>query len=202
MTNATRAPKRPRSISSDNEDDEYKKRTHLNYSSLPWFESKDPEHRSQTELSLSLQKTHALLENFSRDVKQERSSLLNCNRPIPQFSQAEWLNLLSGNTIDLDHVFYNVYTVSYNTKDIVELGKNVELLYGSSMPAKTVKTHGDWVIAWDCLVDTTLFVFRHRKQELQAYGKHIQCYFTSLPSQLHMQVINYDRASRIRAVQQ
>ena len=128
-------------------------------------------------------------------------SLLNCNRPIPQFFQAKWLNFLSGNAVDLDHVFSNVYTVSYNTKDIVELRKNIELLHSSSVPAKTVKTHGDWVIAWDCLVDTTLFVFGHRKQELQTYGKHIQRYFTSLPSQLHMQVINYDRASRIRAVQ-
>ena len=69
------------------------------------------------------------------------------------------------------------------------------------MPAKTVGTHGDWVISWDCLVDATLFVFKHRRQELQIYGKHIQRFFASLPSQFHSRVINYDRAVRIRASQ-
>jgi hypothetical protein len=127
--------------------------------------------------------------------------LLNCNKSIPQFSQAEWLNLLSGNAFDLDHVFSNLYTVSHSTNNVIELGKNIELLHGSSVPAKSVRTHGDWVIAWDCLVDATLFVFRHRKRELQFYGKHIQRYFASLSPQLHSRVINYDRAVRIRAAQ-
>jgi len=45
--------------------------------------------------------------------------------------------------------------VSYDTRDVVELRKNVGLLHGSFTPAKTVKTHGDWVIAWDTLVDAT-----------------------------------------------
>ena len=189
-----RAPKRPRSPVSGDEDDEYEKRTHLDFDSLPWNEPEDPDQRTSEGFSPALQKTRSLLENFSRDVKRARSSLLNCNRPVPQFPQAEWLNLLNGNAVDLDHVFSNIYTVSYNTRDVVELGKNVELLHGSSTPAKTVKTHGDWVITWDCLVDATLFVFKHRRQELQSYGKHIQRYFASLPSQLHTRVINYDRA--------
>ena len=131
-----------------------------------------------------------------------RSSLLNYNRPIPQFPQAEWLNLLNRNAINLDHVFSNVYTVSYNSRDVVKLGKNVKLLHGSSSPAKTIKTHGDWVIAWDFLVNATVFMFKHRKLELQTYGKHIQRFFAFLPVQLHSQVINYDQASWIRAAQQ
>jgi hypothetical protein len=44
-------------------------------------------------------------------------------------------------------------------------------------------------------------VFRHRRQELQVYGKHIQHFFASLPSQFHGRVINYDRAVQIRAAQ-
>jgi len=84
--------------------------------------------------------------------------------------------------------------VSHNSNEIVELGKHIELLHGLSTPAKTVKTHGNWVIAWDCLVDATLFVFKDRRQELQTYGKHIQCYFASLPLQFHTRIINYDRA--------
>jgi hypothetical protein len=174
--------KRPLSRGSDTSEDEYVKRTRLDYDALPWNEPEGSDLSSTAALSPSLQKTHSLLENFSRDPKKARSSLLNCNKPVPQFPPSEWLNLLSGNTIDLDHVFSNVYTISHNTGEVIELGKDLELLHGSSVPAKTVKTHGDWVIAWDCLVDATLFVFKHRKSELQAYGKHIQRYFASLPS--------------------
>jgi hypothetical protein len=198
-TDVARPSKRPLSPQSGDEE-EYSKRIRLDYDSLPWNEPEDFD-LGPSSLSPALQKTHTLLENFSRDAKRARSSLLNCNRPIPQFPPSEWLNLLSGNAVDLDHVFSNIYTVSHSTGEVVELGKSLELLHGSSVPAKTVKTHGDWVIAWDYLVDATLFVFKHRKSELQAYGKHVQRYFASLPSQMHGRVINYDRAARIRAAQ-
>src|ERR1700678_220220 len=201
QTILTGALKRQRSSSADDEDDEYVKRTRLDFDTLPWNETESPNLGISSSLSPALQKTQSLLENFSRDVKRARSSLLNCNKSIPQFPQAEWLNLLSGNAVDLDHVFSNLYTVSHSTNDVIELEKNIELLFDSSVPAKNVRTHGDWVIAWDCLVDATLFVFKHRRQELHSYGKHIQRYFASLSSQLHSRVINYDRAVRIRAVQ-
>ncbi|KAF8801435.1 hypothetical protein BYT27DRAFT_7226801 [Phlegmacium glaucopus] len=161
----------------------------------------DTKTESLENLSPSLQKTHALLENFSRDVKWARSSLLNCNQAVPQFPQAEWLNLLSGNIVGLNHVFSNIYTISYSNKESVELGKNIEVLHSPSTPARTVKTHGDWVITWDALAEATCFIFSHRKHELQLYSKHIQRYFTSLPAQYHSRVINYDRAVRIRISQ-
>ncbi|KAF8811693.1 hypothetical protein BYT27DRAFT_7088932 [Phlegmacium glaucopus] len=199
-THSVRAFKRACSPTSDDEDNEYAKKTRLDFKSLPWNVFKETD-QGTVVLSPSLQKTQSLLENFSCNIKQAQSSLLNCNRPIPQFPQAEWLNLLSGNAIDLNHVFSNIYTTSYKTKDTIELGRNVELLHGSSTSAKTVKTHGDWVIAWDCMADAVLFVFRHRKQEMQLYSKHIQRYFASLPSQFHNRVINYDRAVRLRTAQ-
>jgi hypothetical protein len=201
QTILTGALKRQRPSSADDEDDEYVKRTRLDFDTLPWNETESLNLGISSSLSPALQKTQSLLENFSRNVKRARSSLLNCNKSIPQFPQAEWLNLLSGNALDLDHVFSNLYTVSHSTNDVIELGKNIELLHGSLVPAKNVRTHGDWVIAWDCLVDATLFVFKHGRQELQSYGKHIQHYFASLSSQLHSRVINYDRAVRIRAAQ-
>ena len=185
---------------SDNDDDEYKRRVRLDYRALPWTDS-DATFITTSELSPSLQKTQALLENFSRDVKRARSSLLNSNRAIPQFPQSEWLSLLSGNSIDLDHVFSNLYTISHDDRESIELGKHVELLHGTSAPAKTVKTHGDWVIAWEAAVEATLFVFKHRQQELSLYGKHIQRFFASLPDQFHTRVINYDRAVCIRVAQ-
>ena len=192
--------KRPLSPQSEGAEDEYAKKTRLDYNLLPWNEPEDMDF-SPAGLSPALQETHTLLENFSRDPKRAQSSLLNCNRPIPQFPPSEWLNLLSGNAIDLNNVLSNVYSLSHSTSDVVKLGKDLELLHGSSAPAKTVKTHGDWVIAWDSLVKATLFVFKHRKSELLSYRKHIQRYFSSLPPQFHSRVINYDRAAHIRTAQ-
>ena len=68
-------------------------------------------------------------------------------------------------------------------------------------PAKTVKTHGEWVLAWDSFIKATLFVFKHRQLKLQRYGKHIQRLFMLCPIQYHAQVINYDWAAYIRAAQ-
>ncbi|KAF8810157.1 hypothetical protein BYT27DRAFT_7254100 [Phlegmacium glaucopus] len=152
---------------------------------------------------------HPFLHHYRKPNLCSRISLTTSNEhdppcstvPIPQFPQAEWLNLLSGNAVDLDHVFSNIYTVSFKTRDTIELGKNIELLHDSSTPAKSVETHGDWVIAWDCMVNAIFFVFEHRKQELQLYGKHIQRYFASLPAQVHSHIINYDRAVQLRAAQ-
>lgn len=194
--------KRARSPGSDSDDGgEYKKRTCLDYEALPWNEPDDPEAQRSTELSPSLQKTQSLLENFSKDVKRARANLLNCGRSYPQFPQSEWLNLLAGNSVDLDHIFSNIYSITQEDRESVSIGKNLELLHGSSVPAKTVKTHGDWVIAWEALVDATQFVFKHRRLELQLYGRHIQRYFASIPPQFHSRVINYDRAVRIRVAQ-
>ncbi|KAF8221564.1 hypothetical protein L208DRAFT_1327216 [Tricholoma matsutake] len=103
-----------------------------------------------------------------------KANLLNCGRSYPQFPQSEWLNLLSGNSIDLDHIFSNIYSITQEDQESGSPGKNLELLHGSSVPEKTVKTHGDWVIAWEALVDTTQFVFMHCRLELQQYGQHIQ----------------------------
>jgi len=82
----------------------------------------DSNHELSTSLAPSLQETRALLQNFSRDTKRARSSFLNCDRPIPQFPQTEWLNLLSGNSVDLNHVFSNIYTVSHNSNKLSSLG--------------------------------------------------------------------------------
>jgi hypothetical protein len=167
---SVKTTKRQLSPSSDDGEDEYTKRTRLNYDALPWNEPEGSNSGPASSLSPSLQKTRSLLENFSRDAKRARSSLLNCSKPIPQFPPTEWLNLLSGNAVDLDHVLSNIYTLSHSTSEVVELGKDLELLHGSSAPAKTVKTHGDWVIAWDGLVDATLFVFQHSIRVLACFG--------------------------------
>jgi hypothetical protein len=183
----------------DEDDDEYKRQTRLDYEALPWNQRLQGEEGNQ--LSLSLQKTQSLLTNFTQDLKQAKSSLLNCGKSYPQFPDSEWGNLLGGKAINLDHVLLGMYSVSHDEKGVQPISKGTEILHGSSKPAETVKTHGEWVIAWNALVDTTLFVFDHRDQELKEYRSHIMHYFASTTTKQHDHIINYDKAVWIRVAQ-
>jgi hypothetical protein len=66
---------------------------------------------------------------------------------------------------------------------------------------KSVRTHGEWVTAWDPTVEATKFVFPHHESKLKRYGKYILQFFTTLPSESHHRVISFDRAARIRVAQ-
>ena len=150
-------------------------------------------------LSPSLAQTQASLENFSRDLKLAKVSLLNSPR-LPQFPDTEWTNLLSGRAVDLDHVLAGQYSISQDDRRTERIGE-IEFIVGSIKPDKTVNTHGKWLIAWDQAVEATTYIFPHRALELREYGKHITQLFTSFPDHLHTRIIQYDRAVRIRAAQ-
>jgi len=150
-------------------------------------------------LSPSLMQTLATLENFSRDPKLTKTSLLNSTR-LPQFPESEWTNLIAGRAVDLDHVLAGQYSVSHDERRTERIGE-LELIVGSAKPSRVVDTHGRWVIAWDQAVDATTYVFPHRSSELQDYGRHISQLFASFPDALHPRVIQYDRAVRIRTAQ-
>jgi len=104
------------------DNDQYTKQTRLNYEALPWYKVETDVDTTQM-LSPSLQKTNSLLKNFSWDVKCARASLLNCNRALPQFPQSEWLSILNGNAIDLDHVLSNIYMTFQNKQESIKLGE-------------------------------------------------------------------------------
>jgi hypothetical protein len=192
--------RRPRaSISSDEEDDGYKKRMRLDFDALPWNKREASE--SAVQLSPSLQKTQSLLANFARDVKRAKASLLNCGRPYPQFPDSEWGSLLSGKSVDFDHVLSSMYSVSHDNRESQPLGKELEIIGGTSKPARAVRTHGEWIMAFNAYVDAALFIFAHRERELRGYGNHIMRYFASMPTELHDRIINYDKAVRIRVAQ-
>ena len=64
-----------------------------------------------------------------------------------------------------------------------------------------VNMHGKWLITWDITVEATSFVFPHRASELREYTKHIMQLFAPFPDIMHMCIIQYDRAVRIRTAQ-
>ncbi|RDB27518.1 hypothetical protein Hypma_003768 [Hypsizygus marmoreus] len=155
--------KRSRSPSSD--DERRPPRRRLNTSILPWIVK---EESTPSLLSPSLRQTQLLLENFSRDLKLAKSSLTNS--PLcPQFPDSEWTNLLSGKAVDFDRVLASLYSVSFDEQRREKLG-DFELIAGSAVPARTVRSHSEWVIACDSAWEATLFVFPHRAAELVEYG--------------------------------
>jgi len=198
-----RPAKRPRAVQSDDEsgedDDEYRRRTRLDYDALPWNQERVGG-KART-LSPSLQKTQSILANFAKDLKRAKASLLNCGKPYPQFPDSEWGNLLGGKSIDLDHVLSGMYSLSHVDREAQPIGKGLEIVRGSSKPARTVQTHGEWIMAFNAYVAAALFIFPHREQELRDYGDHIMRFFASMPTEFHERVINYDKAVRVRTAQ-
>ncbi|TRM62764.1 hypothetical protein BD626DRAFT_498363 [Schizophyllum amplum] len=98
----------------------------------------------------------------TRLTRRSSPPLLNATSR-PQFPDEEWGNILSGRVVDLDRVLSSIF--------------------GHATPSKTVKTYGDWVTAWSATSEAVLFILPHLKADLDAYAKHIQAYFRSLPSE-------------------
>ncbi|KDR73955.1 hypothetical protein GALMADRAFT_141716 [Galerina marginata CBS 339.88] len=187
--------KRPRSEEPFEESGDASKRR-VDLHRLPWAIQ---ESISPSVLSPELQQTQSALENYGRDIKFVKSLLLNSAR-CPQFPDGEWTNLLAGRVVDLDHVLSGVYSLAADDRRREHVG-SLELVLGTSAPAKNVRSHSEWVIAFDILVDATVYAFPHRKAELTSYGKYIKQLFTAFPAELHTRVINFDKAVRLRAAQ-
>ena len=187
--------KRPRSPNDDG-DDEPNAKQKIKMDELPWVIQDVIEPFA---LSPELRKTLNTLENIARDPKRAKSSLL-LSPHCPPFPDSQWTQLLAGRSIDLNHVFSGLYSVSHDSRQTEKLG-DMELAFGISAPTRHVQTHGDWVIAFDALVDATKFVFPHRAHELSKYSRHIRQLFASFPEKLHLRIIHYDRAVQLRISQ-
>jgi hypothetical protein len=189
-----RTSKRSRSPRDD--DNGHPAKRKIDVDNLPWA-ARDV--LDANTLSPSLRQTQSALENFSRDIKFAKSSLVNSFN-CPQFPDSEWTSLLAGRAVDLDHVLSGLFSISQEQKYKEKVGQ-LEIAVGSSAPAKSVKTHGEWVTAWDPTVEATTYAFPHRELELKKYGKYILQFFAALPSEHHHRVISFDRAVRIRVAQ-
>jgi hypothetical protein len=102
---------------------------------------------------------------------------------VPEFLDSEWSNVLAGKAVNLDAVFSGMYSTVTDNRAIENIG-DLELHFGAAKPAKTVETHGDWVIAWSIVFKATRFAFLHCKTELEGYNDYItSCLSTRLPIQ-------------------
>ena len=161
---------------------------------FPWlvYESSD-----DTFLTPSQELTRKMVQNHALDFKLTKLKVLSAKR-VPEFPDMEWNNVLAGKSVNLDAVFTGMYSTATDSRTIENLG-DLELHFGADKPAKSVETHGDWVIAWRITVRAIKFIFPHREKELEEYTEYISSYFASLHSGAHWKIFELDKAIRKRA---
>jgi hypothetical protein len=154
------------------------------------------ESTKETLLTPSQELTRKMVQNQTIDIKTAKRRILSAKR-VPEFPNMEWNNILAGKAINLNIVFSGMYSTAMDSKTIENLG-DLELHFGVAKPAKSVETHGDWIIAWRTAVTATKLVFPHRARELEEYSDYISSYFASVQPAGHSKIFNLDKAIRKR----
>jgi hypothetical protein len=171
------------------------KRRRVDDSKLPWVVD---DYLFEAALSPNLAKTRSQLIEFSRDVKYVLGTILNSTRHI-SFPESEWAAIVKGQAVDLNKVITSQYSVSHDRQHAESIGDGVQLLFGSSTPTKTVTNQAEWITAWNKTADATIFVFPHRRHELDAYRQYIMDLFSSSGEHVHERIILLDRKLRNEA---
>ena len=144
--------------------------------------------------------TWDLIANYTIDIKQTKSHLLNSGA-APEFPDSEWKSVLSGLAVNLDTVFSGRYSTEHDPQITHEIG-DFTISAREVATSKSVKSAGDWFIAWNQTAAVTVFAFPHRSRECQEYGKHILGLFAAFAEEHHRLIFNYDRAVRKRVALQ
>jgi hypothetical protein len=140
--------------------------------------------------------TKNLIANYTLDIKLAKAHLLNSGS-APEFPDSEWKSILSGLSVNLDAVFSGRYSTEHDSKISHEIG-DFTISTREASTSKTIRSAGDWFIAWTQAAAATTFAFPHRDRECQEYGKHILGLFAAFAEEHHHLIFNYDRAVRKR----
>ena len=111
-------------------------------------------------------------------------------KQVPEFLDSKWNNVLAGKKVNLDTVLSGMYSTVTDNQPIENIG-DLKLHFGAKKPSKTVKSHGDWVIAWRIAFKA---VFPHCEAEMEVYNNYIMSYFVSVNTGSHWKVLNLDKA--------
>ena len=146
-----------------------------------------------TALSVNLERTRSMVQNYTADLKNALWSLQSAGS-LPPFPKPEWQHVLSGTAVNLDVVFSGLFSTLADDKITTSIG-DFDLSVGSGKPSKVIQSHGDWTIAWNATTSAILCAFPHRAQELQQYSEYVLQFFGAFPCS-HSKVINLDKAIR------
>ena len=78
--------------------------------------------------------------------------------------------------VNLNHVLSGMHTISNNNWE-VELIGGIQLKYGATEVAKKVRNARDWSQAFCIYSKAVLFIFPHRKEELEDYAEQVATLF-------------------------
>ena len=110
-----------------------------------------------------------LLKLYAQDLKLTKLSILT-SPCTPQFPHSERTSILTGVMVNLNHVLSGMHAISNNNQE-VELIGGIRLKYGAAEAAKKVKNSGDWSQAFQVYMKAVVFIFPHRKEELEDYAE-------------------------------
>ncbi|KLO04393.1 hypothetical protein SCHPADRAFT_947726 [Schizopora paradoxa] len=115
----------------------------------------------------------------------------------PEYPPDQWKNLLLGDAVDLDKVLSAINSRSIDNKFKQSIGDKMVIEFvGETKATKKVKTHTDWISAFSKTKSAILFLFGHRREELDKYSDYIKNMFRSISPKSHRAVIHADQAIR------
>jgi len=87
-----------------------------------------------TTLSVNLERTCTMVQNYTADLKHALWSLQSTGS-LPPFPKPEWKHVLSGTAVNLDAVFSGLFSTLSDDKITTSIG-DFDLSVGSSKPSK------------------------------------------------------------------
>ncbi|KIK75917.1 hypothetical protein PAXRUDRAFT_171260, partial [Paxillus rubicundulus Ve08.2h10] len=118
------------------------------------------------------------------------------------FPPDQWANTVKGLAVDLNKVLGAHYTTEIDTKQSYDLGDLFQLSIRTPKQSKMVRTHGDWSIAFGKTIQATTFAFPQCWAEYTAWQAYVSQLFSSVQTDYHRQVIDFDKAVRLRVSNQ
>ena len=95
-------------------------------------------------LTPSQELVQKLVRNHMANIKVTKHSLFSA-RGLLEFSNSEWVKVLQGKAVDHDVMFSGIHsTISNNQAS--EMFRNFEFRFGHAKPAKSVRSHVEWLI--------------------------------------------------------
>lgn len=168
----------------------------LDVSKLPWGNTSP---FTTAQLHPTLRKTLHAKENFLRDVPLVKASLL-AQPNLPPLSTNLWDFIIRSAYVDLDKVFDSNFSVQpvEHEAEIAGSGIRIVLPGGSSSSStrRTIRSSGEWTVAWHKYKRAVLYVYPHRSEELDTYEAYVIGLFGSYRQTLHPNIILLDRAIR------
>ena len=186
----------------DSEDDDEgvgkRRRLTVDESLFPWRPSSEV---IRSTLPSDLQQTLDLLNNWASDPTFVVRKIL-LSPGCPDFPPDQWLQVVKGLAVDLNKVLGAHYSTEVDSKQTQDIGEVFQLSVKLPRQTKTVRTHGEWVIAFGKTIQAVSYVLPSRREEYLAWEGYVSQLFAAVQPTHHERVIEFDRAVRLRVAHQ